>query len=213
MKEEMREDKNSTGIDDSGEARHAARMKKKKAVVDQRIARATEQRGVLILLKGNGKGKSSSAFGTMARALGHGQRAGLVQFIKGRLETGEFLFFKDHPQVDFHVMGHGFTWETQDKSRDVAAARKAWLVAQKMLSDEAYHILVFDEMSYMFKYGYLDVMPVVEAIKARPAHQNVIITGRTMHQRLMEIADTISEIADVEHAFRKGVKAQPGIEW
>ena len=213
MKAEMREDRNSTGVDDSVEARHAARMKKKKAVVDQRIARATEQRGVLILLKGNGKGKSSSAFGTMARALGHGQRVGLVQFIKGRLETGEFLFFRDHPQVDFHVMGHGFTWETQDKSRDIAAARKAWLVAQKMLSDGAYRILVFDEMSYMFKYGYLDVVPVVEAIKARPAHQNVIITGRTMHQRLMEIADTISEIADVEHAFRKGVQAQPGIEW
>ncbi len=213
MQEETGADENSTGADASGEARHAARMKKKKAVVDQRIARATEQRGVLILLKGNGKGKSSSAFGTMARALGHGQRAGLVQFIKGRLETGEFLFFRDHPQVDFHVMGHGFTWETQDRSRDVAAARKAWLVARKMLSDGAYHILVFDEMSYMFKYGYLDVEPVVEAIKARPAHQNVIITGRTMHQQLMEIADTISEVADLGHAFRKGVKAQPGIEW
>ena len=213
MQKQMREDKNDTRDAGSSEARHAARMKKKKAVVDERIARATEQRGVLILLKGNGKGKSSSAFGTMARALGHGQQAGLVQFIKGRMETGEFLFFKDHPRVDFHVMGHGFTWETQDKSRDIAAAREAWLVARKMLSDDSYHILVFDEMSYMFKYGYLDVMPVVEAINARPRHQNVIITGRTMHHQLMEIADTISEIADVEHAFRKGVKAQPGIEW
>ena len=217
MKEDMKketsrgENRNEDGAD--GEARHAARMKKKKAVVDQRIAKATELRGVLILLKGNGKGKSSSAFGTMARALGHGQRAGLVQFIKGRLETGEYLFFKDHPQVDFHVMGHGFTWETRDKSQDIAAARKAWLVARRMLSDRSYHILVFDEMSYMFKYDYLDVGPVVDAIKARPAHQNVIITGRTMHQRLMAIADTISEIADIEHAFRKGVKAQPGIEW
>ncbi len=214
MTKAMKQNEISPGADaDSKDARHAARMKKKKAVVDQRIAKATEQRGVLILLKGNGKGKSSSAFGTMARALGHGQRAGLVQFIKGRRETGEFLFFKDHPQVDFHVMGHGFTWETQDQAHDIAAARKAWRVAQKMLSNEAYHILVFDEMSYMFKYGYLEVEPVVEAIKARPVHQNVIITGRTMHQQLMGIADTISEIADVEHAFRKGVKAQPGIEW
>ncbi len=213
MKEEAGADQNSVGADTRMEARHVARMKKKKAVVDQRIARATERRGVLILLKGNGKGKSSSAFGTMARALGHGQRAGLVQFIKGRRETGEFLFFKDHPQVDFHVMGHGFTWETRDQSRDVAAARKAWRVGRQMLSNEAYHILVFDEMSYMFKYGYLDVEPVIEALRARPAHQSVIITGRTMHHRLMEIADTISEIADLGHAFRKGVKAQPGIEW
>ncbi len=213
MNDGTRQDKDRGGVDADEEARHAARMEKKKAVVDQRIARATGQRGVLILLKGNGKGKSTSAFGTMARALGHGQRAGLVQFIKGRLETGESLFFKDHPRVDFHVMGHGFTWETRDRSRDIAAARKAWKVARKMLCDEAYHILVFDEMSYMFKYGYLDVAPVVDAIRGRPGRQNVIITGRTMHRRLMEIADTISEIADVEHAFRKGVRAQPGIEW
>lgn len=192
---------------------HSRRMRRKKAVVDERIARANEERGVLILMKGNGKGKSSSAFGTMARALGHGQHAGLVQFIKGRRETGEYLFFHDHPAVDFHVMGHGFTWETQDREQDVTAAQQAWEVAAGMLSDPRYNILVFDELSYMFKYGYLDVGPVVAALEQRPAHQNVIITGRTMHRELMEIADTISEIADVEHAFRKGVKAQPGIEW
>ena len=199
--------------DSSGDDRHRARMLKKKSVVDQRIAKANEQRGVLILMKGNGKGKSSSAFGTLVRALGHGQQAGLIQFIKGRKETGEYRFFKDHPSVDFHVMGHGFTWETQDKNQDIAAAAQAWQIAQKMLQDERYHILVFDEMSYMFKYEYLDVEPVVAALKARPEHQNVIITGRTMHRALMDIADTISEIADIEHAFRKGVKAQPGIEW
>ncbi|WP_423909708.1 cob(I)yrinic acid a,c-diamide adenosyltransferase [Candidatus Spongiihabitans sp.] len=199
--------------DSSGDDRHRARMLKKKAVVDQRIAKANEQRGVLILMKGNGKGKSSSAFGTLVRALGHGQQAGLIQFIKGRKETGEYRFFKDHPSVDFHVMGHGFTWETQDKNQDIAAAAQAWQIAQKMLQDERYNILVFDEMSYMFKYEYLDVEPVVAALKARPENQNVIITGRTMHRALMDVADTISEIADIEHAFRKGVKAQPGIEW
>ena len=198
---------------DNQDLKHAERMKKKKAVVDQRIAKATEERGVLILLKGNGKGKSSSAFGTMARALGHGHKAGLIQFIKGRKETGEFLFFKDHPNVDFNIMGHGFTWETQDKSQDIAAAEQAWGIAQKMLTDPSYDILVFDEMSYMFKYEYLSVEPVVQALLDRPANQNVIITGRTMHRELLEIADTISEIADVEHAFRKGVKAQAGIEW
>jgi len=193
--------------------KHQARMAKKKQVVDERIAKATEERGVLILMRGNGKGKSSSAFGTMARALGHGQKAGLIQFIKGRKETGEFLFFKDHPKVDFNVMGHGFTWETQDKQQDIDAAQQAWAIAERMLQDDSYDILVFDEMSYMFRYHYLDIEPVVEAISRRPANQNVIVTGRTMHTKLTAIADTISDIADVEHAFRKGVKAQPGIEW
>jgi cob(I)alamin adenosyltransferase len=136
-----------------------------------------------------------------------------VQFSKGRQATGEHLFFKDHPMVDFHVMGHGFTWETQDKAQDIAAAEKAWAVAAKMLADDKYGILIFDEMSYMFKYGYLDIEPVIKALAARPASQNVIITGRTMHRELGEVADTISKIEDVEHAFRKGVKAQPGIEW
>jgi cob(I)alamin adenosyltransferase len=199
--------------DKTADEKHLYKMKKKKAVVDERIARANEERGVLILMKGNGKGKSSSAFGTMARALGHGQRAGVVQFIKGRQETGEHLFFKNHPRVDFCVMGHGFTWETQDKQQDIAAAQDAWKVAEKMLGNEDYDILVFDEMSYMFKYGYLDVEPVATALLARPRSQNVIITGRTMHRQLGEIADTISKIEDIEHAFRKGVKAQPGIEW
>ncbi len=195
------------------ETRHKEKMQRKKAVMDERIARATEIRGVLILLKGNGKGKSSSAFGTMARALGHGQKAGLIQFIKGRKETGEYRFFKDHPKVDFHIMGHGFTWETQDKSLDRLAAQQAWAIAEGMLGDAGYDLLVFDEMSYMFKYGHLDVGPVVQALQSRPVNQNVIITGRTMHRELMEVADTISDIADLEHAFRKGVKAQPGIEW
>jgi cob(I)alamin adenosyltransferase len=197
----------------TADEKHLYKMKKKKAVVDERIARANEERGVLILMKGNGKGKSSSAFGTMVRALGHGQRAGVVQFIKGRQETGEHLFFKNHPSVDFHVMGHGFTWETQDKQQDIKAAQSAWKIAKKMLGNKDYDLLVFDEMSYMFKYGYLDVEPVVTALLARPRSQNVIITGRTMHRQLGEIADTISKIEDLEHAFRKGVKAQPGIEW
>lgn len=200
-------------IDKTDDLKHKERMEKKKRVVDERIAGATQERGVLILLRGNGKGKSSSAFGTMARALGHGQRAGLVQFIKGRKETGEYLFFKDHPRVDYHVMGHGFTWETQDRQRDIEAAQQAWAVAERMLGDETYDIVVLDEMPYAFRYDYLDIEPVVAAIQGRPGKQNVIITGRSMHVRLTEIADTISEVNDIEHAFRKGVKAQPGIEW
>ena len=195
------------------EGKHQTKMAKKKAVVDARIAKAQEERGVLILLKGSGKGKSSSAFGTMARALGHGKRCAVIQFIKGRMETGEFKFFKDHPQVDWHVMGHGFTWETQDREQDVAAAQKAWEIATQLLADESYDMLVFDEMSYMFKYGYLDVAPVVAAISKRPKMQTVIITGRTMAKELKAIGDTISVVQDEGHAFRLGVKAQAGIEF
>ena len=193
--------------------KHKARMAKKKAVIDERIAKAQEERGVLILLMGAGKGKSSSAFGTMARSAGHGQRCAVIQFIKGRMETGEYKFFKDHPLIDWHVMGHGFTWETQDREQDIAAAQKAWAIAEKLLADDSYGMLVFDEMSYMFKYGYLEVEPVVAALQARPKHQNVMITGRTMARQLKEIADTISEVRDERHAFRLGVKAQPGIEY
>ncbi len=189
------------------------RMAKKKEIIDTRIENASEERGVLILLKGNGKGKSSSAFGTMARALGHAQRCAVVQFIKGRKETGEFLFFKNHPLLCWHVMGHGFTWETQDRDRDIEAAQAAWKIGQQLLRDDNYKLLVFDEMSYMFKYGYLDPVPVVEALQNRPADQSVIITGRTMAQPIQEIADTISIVQDERHAFRLGVKAQKGIEF
>ncbi|WP_020406277.1 cob(I)yrinic acid a,c-diamide adenosyltransferase [Hahella ganghwensis] len=195
------------------EDKHRQKMAAKKAVMDAKIAQASEERGILILLKGNGKGKSSSAFGTMLRSVGHGKRCAVIQFIKGRTETGEHLFFKDHPQVDWHVMGHGFTWETQDREQDIAAAQKAWELAKKLLADESYDMLVFDEMSYMFKYGYLDVEPVVEALKQRPPMQNVIITGRTMARPLLDIGDTISVVQEERHAFRLGVKAQAGIEF
>jgi len=195
------------------ETNHKTRMINRKAVMDAKIAKATEERGVLILLKGNGKGKSSSAFGTMARSVGHGKKCVVIQFIKGRTETGEHNLFKGHPLVDWHVMGHGFTWETQDKAQDIGAAQKAWALAEKLLQDESIDMLVFDELSYMFKYKYLDVQPVVDAIKARPKMQNVIITGRTMSVPLQEIADTISNVQDEKHAFREGVKAQKGIEF
>lgn len=192
---------------------HQERMAHKKAVVDEKIAKATEERGVLILLKGNGKGKSSSAFGTMARMVGHGKKVAVIQFIKGRKETGEFKLFRDHPQIDWHIMGHGFTWETQDKEQDIEAAQKAWAKAAELLQDESYDMLVFDEMSYMFKYKYLELEPVVEALKNRPKMQTVMITGRVMPEGLEEVADTISNIKDERHAFRLGVKAQEGIEF
>ncbi|MGR6872531.1 cob(I)yrinic acid a,c-diamide adenosyltransferase [Pseudomonas sp. HK3] len=193
--------------------KHQQKMASRKAIMDAKIAKSTEERGVLILLKGNGKGKSSSAMGTMARSAGHGKRCAVIQFIKGRTETGESKFFKDHPLIDWHVMGHGFTWETQNKEQDIAAAKQAWALAKTLLQDERYDMLVFDEMSYMFKYGYLDVEPVVDALAQRPKMQNVIITGRTMATALQDVADTISVIQDERHAFRLGVKAQKGIEY
>jgi cob(I)alamin adenosyltransferase len=198
-----------TGLDQ----KHQKKMASRKAIMDAKIAKATEERGVLILLKGNGKGKSSSAMGTMARSVGHGKKCAVIQFIKGRTQTGEFKFFKDHPLIDWHVMGHGFTWETQNKEQDIAAAKQAWSLAETLLNDERYDMLVFDEMGYMFKYGYLDAQPVVDALNKRPQKQNVIITGRTMATALQDAADTISVIQDERHAFRLGVKAQQGIEY
>ncbi len=195
------------------DTRHKSKMATRKAIIDAKIAKATEERGVLILMKGNGKGKSSSAFGTLARAAGHGQRCAVIQFIKGRSATGEYLFFKDHPSIDWHVMGHGFTWETQDKKSDIAAAQKAWQLAETLLADASIDFIVFDELSYMLKYEYLSVEPIVEALTKRPKKQNVIITGRTMALPLQDIADTISVVQDERHAFRLGVKAQPGIEY
>lgn len=190
-----------------------ARLLKKKAVVDGRIAAATEERGVTILLTGNGKGKSSSAFGTMARALGHGQKAAVIQFIKGRKETGEQIFFSGHPQVSFNVMGHGFTWETRDPELEQKAAEQAWQLAQEKLSDPSIDFVLLDEITYMYKYGYLDVEDLVQALANRPVHQNVMMTGRTAPRALLDTVDTHSKIADEKHAFKAGVKAQVGIEW
>lgn len=192
---------------------HEERMSAKKAVIDARIAKATEERGVTILLRGNGKGKSSSAFGTMMRSLGHGKKAAVVQFVKGRVETGEYKFFKDYPGLDWHVMGHGFTWETQDKANDIAAAEQAWEITRGLLQDPSIDLLVLDEMAYVFKYNYLPLEPVLEALARRPHDQTVIITGRVMPEALVEYADTISTVKDDGHAFRIGVKAQAGIEF
>ena len=192
---------------------HEERMTAKKVVIDARIAKATEERGVTILLRGNGKGKSSSAFGTMMRTLGHGKKAAVVQFVKGRVETGEYKFFKEYPGLDWHVMGHGFTWETRDKANDIAAAEQAWDITKGLLQEPSIDMLVLDEMAYVFKYNYLPLEPVLEALANRPHHQTVIITGRVMPEALVEYADTISTVKDDGHAFRIGVKAQAGIEF
>jgi cob(I)alamin adenosyltransferase len=188
-------------------------MQKKKAVIDEKIASAQEERGVLLVNTGNGKGKSSAAFGVVARALGHGLKVGVVQFVKGRSDTGEEAFFRKLPDVVWHVGGEGFTWETQDKERDAKAAQNAWEVACGHLTNPEIGLVVLDEMTYAFKYGWLDLDTVLAQLQARPAMQHVIITGRAAPDALRDAADTVSDIGNEKHAFKAGVKAMPGLDW
>lgn len=197
---------------DDKNARHAQRMARKKAVIDEAIARADQEKGLLLVLTGNGKGKSSSAFGMVARALGHGMKVGVAQFIKGRSDTGEEAFFREHPQIEWHVLGEGFTWDTQDRERDVQKAREGWEVARRMLADPSFNLVILDELTYTMNYGYLDADAVLADIAARPAMQHVVVTGRAASQQLIDAADTVTELMDVKHAWRAGIKAQPGID-
>ncbi|ANX05227.1 cob(I)yrinic acid a,c-diamide adenosyltransferase [Immundisolibacter cernigliae] len=193
--------------------RHRARMARRKARVDADIAAAAQDKGLLLVLTGPGKGKSSSAFGMLARALGHGHKVSVVQFIKGRSDTGEEAFFRRQPGVDWQVCGAGFTWETQDREQDIAAARAGWAAAACALADPTVNLVVLDELTYLFSYGYLDLATVLADLAARPPMQHVVVTGRAAPQALIDAADTVSDIGDLKHAFRAGVRAQPGIDW
>ncbi|WP_310451271.1 cob(I)yrinic acid a,c-diamide adenosyltransferase [Sulfuritalea sp.] len=199
--------------DNARNERHAVRMQRKKDVVDGKIAAAATERGVLLVNTGNGKGKSSAAFGVVARALGHGMRVAVVQFVKARKDTGEEAVLGRLPGIDWHVMGEGFTWETQDAATDAAAARAAWEVAAAYLRDPAVNLVVLDELTYAFKYQWLPLAEVLAAFAARPPMQHVIVTGRAAPEALIEAADTVTEMAMVKHAFKAGVKAMPGMEW
>jgi len=194
--------------------RHKARMQRKKALIDEKIAEAQDEYGLLLVHTGNGKGKSSSAFGMVARALGHGIKVGVVQFIKGAASTGEEAFFRRFPdEVRYHVMGEGFTWETQDRQRDIAKAREAWAVAAELLADPEIGLVVLDELNIALKYGYLDLAPVLADIESRPLLQHVVVTGRGAPDGLIEAADTVTEMGLIKHAFKAGVKAQKGVEF
>ncbi|BDQ67425.1 cob(I)yrinic acid a,c-diamide adenosyltransferase [Shewanella xiamenensis] len=192
--------------------RHKARQQKLKAGVDAKIAAAQDEKGILLVLTGNGKGKSTSGFGTVARAVGHGKKAAVVQFIKGTWECGERNLLEG-AGVSFHVMGTGFTWETQDKEKDTAAALVAWEAAEALLQDESIDCVMLDELTYMVSYHYLDVERVLTALKNRPPMQHVIITGRACHRAIIELADTVSEVQPIKHAFEAGIKAQPGFDY
>ena len=204
--------------DTDQDTRHTARMVRKKAVIDARIAAAQDARGVLLVNTGNGKGKSSAAFGVVARALGHGQQVAVVQFVKGRTDTGEEAFFRafakrEPGRLAWHVSGKGFTWETQDAARDSAAAQAAWDIAAGHLADPTISLVVLDEMTYAFKYGWLDLAAVLAVFAARPHRQHVIVTGRAAPQALRDTADTVSDIGMEKHAFQAGIKAMPGLEF
>lgn len=192
--------------------RHKQRQQKLKQRVDERIAAANEVRGIVMVFTGNGKGKTTAAFGTATRAVGHGLRVGVIQFIKGEWPNGERNLLAEHG-VEFQVMATGFTWDTQDRTGDTLAAQTVWQHGKRMLADATLDLVILDELTYMVSYDYLALEAVVTALQQRPAHQSVVITGRGCHRELLELADTITEMRPTKHAFDAGIKAQQGIDW
>jgi len=194
--------------------RHAEKAAKRKAVRVKMLATKTEERGLLIVHTGTGKGKSTAAFGMVLRAIGHGMRVGVVQFVKGAWETGERKVLEDYADlVTCRAMGEGFTWDTQDRARDIAAARAAWDAAKAMIADPAYNLILLDELNIVLRYDYLPLDEIIETLKGKPRDLHVIVTGRNAKPELIEIADLVTEMTMVKHPFRSGVKAQKGIEF
>lgn len=195
-------------------ARHADKMRKKKAARDKIQATKTEEKGLVIVHTGKGKGKSTAGFGMVFRALGHGMKIGVVQFVKGSWDTGERWVLEKFPdQVTISALGEGFTWETQDRTRDIAMARGAWEQAKALIMDESYDMVLCDELNIVLRYDYLPVEEVIEVLKAKPQMKHVIITGRNAKDELIEVADLVTEMEMIKHPFRSGVKAQKGIEF
>jgi cob(I)alamin adenosyltransferase len=192
--------------------RHQQRQQRLKEQVDARIAAATESRGIMMVFTGNGKGKTTAAFGTALRACGHGKRVAAVQFIKGEWPNGERNLLEQHG-VEFQVMATGFTWDTQNRETDTLACQKVWQEARRMLADTQLGLVILDEITYMVSMDYLDLDELVNALTQRPAHQSVIITGRGCHRILLDMADTVTEMRPVKHAFDAGIQAQQGIDW
>ncbi len=195
-------------------AKHAEKMRRKKEARDKIIATKTIEMGLLIVHTGKGKGKSTAAFGLVFRALGNGMKVGIVQFVKGRWQTGERAALeKFGDQVTINTMGEGFTWETQDRARDIAAARAAWEKAKTLVMDDEHRLVVLDELNIVLRYDYLDLTEVLEVLQARPPMKHVVVTGRNARDELIEAADLVTEMEQIKHPFRSGVKAQLGIEF
>lgn len=194
--------------------KHKRAMEKQKAAVDASIAAASIERGVSVLLTGDGKGKTSSAFGMVIRALGYGQTVGVVQFIKGVQLSGEEIYLRDQcPQVAFYQMGTGFTWDTQDRTNDINAAKKTWAFALELLNDASFDLVVLDELTYMLAYDYLNEDQVIKAITSRPPEQSVIVTGRGGGSKLRDVMDTVSDVKVIKHAYNNGVMARKGVDY
>ncbi|MBK1663122.1 cob(I)yrinic acid a,c-diamide adenosyltransferase [Rhodospirillum rubrum] len=199
---------------ESDDARHRERMAKKKAVRDRMLAGKATAKGLLIVHTGTGKGKSTAAFGMVLRCIGHGFPVAIVQFVKGAKNTAERDFLEGFPDlVTIRAMGEGFTWETQDRERDIASARKAWEVAKDFLADPTLHMVVLDEINIVLRYGYLEVAEVIAAVAARPAGQHAVLTGRNAPEALIEAADLVTEMKMIKHPFRAGIGPQPGVEF
>jgi cob(I)alamin adenosyltransferase len=198
--------------DQSKDASYKERMQRKKAHIDARIEGANIDKGIVVLLTGNGKGKSSSALGMICRALGYDMKIGVAKFLKGEQDTGEDIFLAKQPNVQISRMKTGFTWDTQDKAYDIAMAGETWSEAQTYLKDESIDLVVLDELTYMISYKYLDESVILDALNNRPKDQHVVITGRAASDALIQIADTVSEVKDIKHAFRENIKAQKGID-
>ncbi|WP_196611362.1 cob(I)yrinic acid a,c-diamide adenosyltransferase [Klebsiella pneumoniae] len=192
--------------------RYRERQQRLKDKVDARVAAAQDERGIVMVFTGNGKGKTTAAFGTATRAVGHGKKVGVIQFIKGTWPNGERNLLEPHG-VEFQVMATGFTWNTQDRDSDTATCLAVWEHARRMLADDQLDLVLLDELTYMVAYDYLPLESVLSALRERPAHQSVIITGRGCHRDIIELADTVSELRPVKHAFDAGIKAQMGIDY
>ena len=193
--------------------KHKYDMARQKEKIDAKMGEATEERGIAILITGSGKGKTTSAFGMIMRCLGYGHKVGLVQFIKGVQQSGEEIFIRNnYPDLPFYQMGTGFTWDTQDRLGDIAAAEKTWTFAEKLLQDESLHLVVLDELTYPLNYGWLNIAAVLDDLAARPPMQHVVITGRAAPRALTEAADTVTDLYNIKHAFRAGVRAQKGVD-
>jgi cob(I)alamin adenosyltransferase len=188
------------------------RMQRKKEHIDSRIEEANIDKGIIVLLTGNGKGKSSSAMGMICRALGYEMKIALVRFLKGEQQTGEDLFLDSNPNVVSAHMESGFTWNTQDQELDKKRAGETWLEAEKFLTDPEINLVVLDEITYMINYNYLDEKSILKALSNRPEGQHVVITGRAASEGIIEASDTVSEVKDVKHAFRANIRAQKGID-
>lgn len=209
--------------------KHKKAMRKQKENIDSRIAEAEKEQGVVVLLTGDGKGKSSSAFGMVLRAMGYGHKIGVVQFIKGVQLSGEEIFIREYcsqnksletqssetkaSEIFFYQMGTGFTWDTQDRTADIEAAVRTWAQVEPLLKDPSYDLVVLDELTYMIAFKYLDEQMIIDAIANRPAHQSVVVTGRGGGSALQELADTVSEVKEIKHAYKAGIMARRGVDY